>query len=276
MEVNSDAVPGSLDAGDMSVEADVEAFLVAVGESLGDVVVEGAEQPRSSVHDGDLGTERSEHVTHLSRHVAAAHHHHRRRQRLDPHDGVRGVKRHLAKADDLGQARSGADREHNLFAADLLAGDVEDPGRHESGLAQVHVDPATTSKRHRFVGQRIDTPEHPVADGGPVGADQVGVDAVAAGVAHRLGHVGRVHEHFRRDTAPVEAGSAEPITLDDRHPQTVQALDWQHVARPRPDDHQVIVGHHRMIRAAGQRHLRPRPQRRVISNVARPSDLVRP
>jgi hypothetical protein len=232
----------------MGAEADVEAFLVALGEPLGHVVVEGPEQARSSVDDGDLGTERPEHVAHLGRHVAPTHHNHRLRQRLDPHDRVRGVERHLAKADNLGDSRSGADRQDDLFAADLLACDLEGPGAHETGLAQVHVDPAATPGRHRPVRQRIDAPEPAVADGLPVGADQLGADAVAAGVAYRLGHVGRVHQHFGRDTAPVEAGPTKPITLDDRHPHTIEALARQHVARPRPEDHQVIVGHGWMIR----------------------------
>ena len=190
-------------------------------------------------------------MTHLSRDVAAADDHHRRRQRVDPHDRVGGVERNVVQADDLGDARPGADCEHDSFAAELLPVDLEHPGSDEAGLADVHIDPTPAPGLDRVLRRRIDAREDAVADGGPVGADQLGADPVAAGVADRLGDIGRVHQHLRRDAAAVEAGTAEPIALDDRDTQTVEARGREHVAGPRADDHQVVVGHRRRIRAAG-------------------------
>jgi hypothetical protein len=120
---------------------------------------------------------------------------------------------------------------------------LEHPGGDKAGLVAVHIDPTAAPERNRLVGQRVDSRENAVAHGGPVGADQLGADPVAAGMAYRLGNIGRVHQHFRRDAAAVEAGTTEPIALDDRDTQAIEAGGREHVARSRADDHQVVVDH---------------------------------
>jgi hypothetical protein len=90
---------------------------------------------------------------------------------------------------------------------------------------------------------RVDAPEHPVADVGPADLVDRRVDAERAGPADRLGDVGGVDVHLRRDAAHVQAGAAEDPVLDDRDVGVGEAVVRDRVARAGADDDEVVVGH---------------------------------
>ncbi len=250
-EVHGHAVRRSFDARDLGSAPEVEPFRATVGEASCDVVVEDREQHRFLLDDRDVRAERGEHMAELGRAGAAADDHHRRGARVDPHDRVGRVERNVVEAGDLRDDGAGAGREDHVFAPELFPADFEHPRRDEPRLAEVHVDTAAPAVHEPVGGVPVEAREHAVADRGPVRAEELGVDPVPAGGAHRLRDVGRVRQHLRRDTTAIQARAAEAVALDDRDPQTVDLRHREHVARPRADDHQVVVDHRRRIRQPG-------------------------
>ncbi len=89
-------------------------------------------------------------------------------------------------------------------------------------------------------GDRVDPPEHTVADRCPVGAVEARRDPELVGVLRFECSIGGQHEHLRRDAPPIEAGPSEHAALDDGDlPVGEEVRD--RVARSGADDDQVEV-----------------------------------
>ena len=137
--------------------------------------------------------------------------------------------------------RARARRQDEAFGGEDLLADAERLRRDESRLAEEDVDAVGPAIGDNRVVERVDPTEHPVSDGGPVGADPGGVDPEAPGAPDRFGDVRGVHEHLRGDTPAVEAGPAEAVRLYDRDPPVGEVVGDEHVAAARPDDDQVVM-----------------------------------
>ena len=96
--------------------------------------------------------------------------------------------------------------------------------------------------------QRVDAAEHPVADRRPVRPGPFGTDPEPARVPDRLGDVGGVDQHLRRDAPPVEAGAAEPVAFDHGDTPAGELLGRQHVPATRTHDDKVITVYSHTIR----------------------------
>ena len=169
--------------------------------------------------------ERGEDVREFRCHEATSDDHQMLGQLGDAHDGVAGVIVDAGREDGRRDHRPRARRDHHLIGGEFFTGvgaqQIAPVGlnRPEPGVLAVHVDigcraPVVLAAQR----DRIDAPEDARDDVVPAHPVDVRVDAVARRTSDRLGDLGGVDEHLRRDAPDVEAGAAEGALLADRDP----------------------------------------------------------
>ena len=243
--IEGDPTAGRAGGGDgLRLGQHPEALPVSGGERLAHIEVLGPQQPRPTVHDRHLAAGRAEDVGHLGRDVAPAPDQQALGNLSEAHDIVGGEVLHRGEVRVRRDEGPGPCGEHHRVAGDLRAVHLEAPGAAEAGLALVHGDVLEPAPVVLAGGRDgVDAPEDAVGDLGPAHPGQFRGDAQPAGVAHRLGHVGNVHEHLGGDAAPVQARPTEVAALHDGHPPSVHLGCQQRVARARPDDDEIEVRH---------------------------------
>ncbi len=163
------------------------------------------------------------------------------------HDGVRRVIAGVLQAGDVGDRGHGPGGDDHVVGGDAVAGPVvavdhQLAGAGEATRAVIDGDVVETVAVFLAAGcDRIDATEHPVDDVAPAHAVDRQIDAEFGGVTGHLHHVGGVHEHLRRDAAPVEAGTPEDAPLDDGDACVVEVGRDDAVARTGSEDDQVVV-----------------------------------
>jgi hypothetical protein len=161
----------------------------------------------------------------------------------DAQDRVARVVRHLVEAGDVGDERLRSRGDDHALAADPDAVDLELAFADEAGVALVDHDVVeAVTVLPPTLGDRVDATEHAADDRRPIRPVEVGGDAVLGGVgraARRLGDVGGVDQHLRRDATTVEAGAAEGAAFDHRDAPAVHLGADQRVAGTGTDDDEV-------------------------------------
>ena len=239
------------------VEAHVEAAAASRGEAAADLVVLPAQEGAAPQHEGHLRAEGAHDRAQLGRDVAPSEHQQALGEGVEPHDRVGGVVPAAGQAIHVGNGGPGSGRHHDPLRGDGLVSHRRRAGADEAGGVGVdgHVG-QTLPVGEPALGEGVDPTEDPVANRGPVGAVEAGVNAQALGVGRQRGHLGGVHEHLGGDAAHVEAGAAEEAVLGDSDvPVAVLGPDHR-IARARPDDQQVEATHRARHPSAGWR--RPR------------------
>ena len=140
----------------------------------------------------------------------------------EPHDRVGGVEAGLHQSGDRWHDRAGTSREQDVRCGDATTLDVEGSLVDEVGRAFDQGDvrraggPIVAAARR----DRVDQTEHPIADRGPVGTVELGVDAQLRRRLRRHRDVSWVDEHLRWDASPIETGPSEHVAFDDRDLQS--------------------------------------------------------
>lgn len=238
-----DAVAPPCHGGDLGVEQDPVPSRGEFGEPRRHLLVLGHQQPLPVLHDRDVRPERVEDVAELGRDEPSADDDQGRGHLVDPHDGVRGVVGHGVEPGDVGDHRARPDRHDDRLPADLLGADLQHLRRDEAGRFGVHVDAAVPAEAHRAFVERVDPPEHPVADGPPLHGFHRRADAEPCGLPRLHHRVGGDDQHLAGDAAPVEARPAEPSWVDGRGAQMGEFVAEQHVAAAHSQNHEVVVLH---------------------------------
>ena len=240
-------VAATLHLVDRGAEPDIESLGEGNGDRPADLVVLGAKQLWSALHDRDSRTERAEDVGELAGDEAAAEHDQVLGHRLDAHDVVARVVADLGQAGDVGDHRPRPGGDHDLTCLDAVdtggGGDLHLPFTDESASSRVHGDVGALvgAVARAAFGDGVDTTEHPVADVEPPHAINMGIDAEMGGVLDGLHDVCRVDEHLRRDATAVETGAAEHPFLHDCDLPVVRRRGNDRVATAGAKDDQVVV-----------------------------------
>ncbi len=250
--LDSQAVIDFGDPGHGAVEVNVHAFPIELGEPGRNLTVLVEQQAIASSHHRNPRAETSEDVSHLGRHEATADDDQVLGEPVEAHDRCAGVVRDPVEALDRRDKRASARSEDEPVATYLRPVDCESVLVDELGRAGVDVDvrlrlPIDDALRP----ERVDPPEHPVSHIRPAGAVEVGVHPERTGSTNRLGDVGGVDEHLRRNAPTIEAGTAEDGLLHDRHAPVVEVA---------VDDGVAGAGGQASHRH-GRRHLRRRADR---------------
>jgi len=230
-------------------------------------------------------------VGELRRHEAAADDEQSTGDLVDPHDRVAAVHPGTTQAFECGvgvrgpgaPAEAGDVRQYDAAPGgddDLLRGDaLPGPGvdgvrTGEPGVPLVERDirVALGAPSPAGVGDRVDTPEDPVPDLGPVDLVQRGVHTEGSGAARPVGQVGWVDEHLRRDAADVEARAAEGTILEQCDALVGEAGVDDGVPGSTADDREVVVRHGSILPCCGpaDRRLDLTKVRKVASKRGQP------
>ena len=225
----------------------------------GDVVVLPREHALPG-QQGDPAAEAGEHLRELAADVPAAHDHQVLGQLVqgeqallgDPGDVVQAVdRRHRrprphVEVDLRGEEDRVAD--HDAEAVPVAA--VEPP----RPLVQVHAVDRAGPLLHalaRRPDDRADAPD----DARVVHADLAHVDAVLVAPAGLPRHPGGRPQGLRRAAAVVQAGAAEVLGLDQRHPTALRGVRRRHrgARLARAQDHHVVLAHESTVAGVGHR-----------------------
>ena len=203
----------------------------------------GGDEPGEGLDDGDLGAERAHHRRELDADDAAAEHDDTAGHGIQRQGTVAGDDR----ATDLeaGQgAGVGAGGEHDVPADEPPVADDDGAVALEATGALDVVDLAGL---HQALQALVQPAHHALAvgrDGRQVDAVERGPHTEPGGLAGGVGDLGRVQQRLGGDAAPVQAGAAEEVLLDegDAQAELGGAQRAGVAAAPAPEDDDVMGG----------------------------------
>ena len=194
--------------------------------------------------NGHPAAQTLEHVGHLHGDEPAAQDHQMLGKGIDPHDVVRGSEGHAAQAVDRRHGRPGAHGQDDPISGDLGVVDGHGPRAGEAGGVPVHGDVVQRLPVGQpAVGNGVDSSEYAIPDGRPVGPARSGPQPEVVAMSGGQRDIGGVHEHLRRDAAPVHAGAAERPRLGNGDVPVVVLGTDHRVAGAAAEDQEVVMGH---------------------------------